>query len=199
MIPSLGGIGLFRGKIITLCGILTQTSMSAHRTSTEEEFEVVKFIENNTPFSMLLGKPWIEKDQTRRKEEEALEQKKQELRDFMAKKISHLLEEQENQLKLLRTRNLDVEVKITQEDLKHLSVQESRAPTPDKEEVFPLNPSKDHHQREVTMPRGDKNHNGKRNTETQITRKKARKISKKKEKLEKLQEVTEKTSQKEGL
>jgi hypothetical protein len=61
MIPSLGGIGLFRGKLITLCGRLTQTSMSAHGTSTEEEFEVVKFIENNAPFSMLLGKPWIEK------------------------------------------------------------------------------------------------------------------------------------------
>jgi hypothetical protein len=38
MIPSLGGIGLFRGKLITLCGRLTQTSMSAHGTSTEEEF-----------------------------------------------------------------------------------------------------------------------------------------------------------------
>jgi hypothetical protein len=32
MIPSLGGIGLFRGKLITLCGRLTQTSMSAHGT-----------------------------------------------------------------------------------------------------------------------------------------------------------------------
>jgi len=44
--------------------------------STEEEFEIVKFIENNAPFSMLLGKTWIEKDLTRRKEE-PLEQKKQ--------------------------------------------------------------------------------------------------------------------------
>jgi hypothetical protein len=60
MIPSLGGIGLFRGKLITLCGILTQISMSDNGTSTEEEFEVVKFNENNSPFSMLLGKPWIE-------------------------------------------------------------------------------------------------------------------------------------------
>jgi hypothetical protein len=56
MIPSMGGIGLFRGKLITLCGRLTQIYMSAHGTSTEEEFEVVKFIENNTPFAMLLGK-----------------------------------------------------------------------------------------------------------------------------------------------
>jgi hypothetical protein len=36
MIPSLGGIGLFRGKLITLCGRLTQISMSSHGTSTEE-------------------------------------------------------------------------------------------------------------------------------------------------------------------
>jgi hypothetical protein len=56
MIPSLGGIGLFRGKLINLRGRLIQISISAHGTSTEEYFEVVKFIENNTPFSMLLGK-----------------------------------------------------------------------------------------------------------------------------------------------
>jgi hypothetical protein len=31
--------------------------MSAHGTSTEEEFEVVKFIEKNAPFAMLLEKP----------------------------------------------------------------------------------------------------------------------------------------------
>jgi hypothetical protein len=48
--------------------------MSAHGTSTEEEFEVVKFIESNAPFAMLLGKTWIEKDQIQNKqEEEALE------------------------------------------------------------------------------------------------------------------------------
>jgi hypothetical protein len=40
----------------------------------------------------------------------------------MAKRIAHLLEEQENQLKLLTTRNLDVEVERTPEDLKHLYV-----------------------------------------------------------------------------
>jgi hypothetical protein len=48
---------------------------------------------------------------------------------------------------------------------------------------------KDHQQREVIMPREDKNQNGKRNPVTQITGKKARKLSKKKAKLEKLQEV----------
>jgi hypothetical protein len=62
MIPSLGGIGLFRGKMITLCGRLTQISMSAHGTLTEEDFEIVKFIENNAPFDILLGKPWIKTD-----------------------------------------------------------------------------------------------------------------------------------------
>jgi hypothetical protein len=35
MIPSLGGIGLFREKMITLCGRLTKISMSAHGTLTE--------------------------------------------------------------------------------------------------------------------------------------------------------------------
>ena len=44
MIPSLGGIRLFRGKLITLCGRLTQMSMSAHGTLIEEDLGVVKFI-----------------------------------------------------------------------------------------------------------------------------------------------------------
>jgi hypothetical protein len=34
MIPSLGGIGLFRGKLITLCGKLNQISIRTHGTST---------------------------------------------------------------------------------------------------------------------------------------------------------------------
>jgi predicted XRE-type DNA-binding protein len=38
---------------------------------------------------MLLGKPWIDRDQVRQKEEaEVLEQKKQELTDFMTKNIA---------------------------------------------------------------------------------------------------------------
>jgi hypothetical protein len=61
MVPSLGGIRLFRGKLITLCGRLTQISMSAYGTSTEEEFYIIKFVENNTPFDILLGKTWIGK------------------------------------------------------------------------------------------------------------------------------------------
>jgi hypothetical protein len=49
------------------------------------------------------------------------------------------------------------------------------------------------------MLRADKNKNGKRNPVTQITGKKAGKLSKKKAKLENFHEVPEKTSQKEGL
>jgi hypothetical protein len=91
MIPSLGGIGLFRGKMITLCARLTQISMIAHGTSKEEYFEVVKFIENSALFSILLGKPSIERDQARGKEEEVLEQKKKELKYFMTRRITHLI------------------------------------------------------------------------------------------------------------
>jgi hypothetical protein len=194
MIPSLGGIGLFRVKLINLCGRLTQISMSTNGTLTEEEFEVVKFIENNAPFSMLLGKPWIERDQARRKEEEIIEQKKQELKYFMTRRIAHLIEEQENQAKLFKTRDLDVEVGRTLEDSKMNEV-----PIPDTDEVLPLISRKEPREREVTFPEEDKNQNGKRNYETKLTRKKARKLSKKRVKIEKLQEVPEGTSQKENL
>jgi hypothetical protein len=48
----------------------------------------------------LLGKPWIEKDQIRRKaKEEATQKKNQELRDFIARKIDRLIEERENKSK----------------------------------------------------------------------------------------------------
>ena len=88
MVPSLGGIGLFRGKMVTLCGRVTNIPMISNGTSTEEEFEVVKFVESNAPFALLLGKTWIDKDHIRRKAyEEVREQKKKELRDFMARKI----------------------------------------------------------------------------------------------------------------
>jgi hypothetical protein len=70
MTPSLSGIGLFRGKLVNLCGRLNQISMNANGTSTEEDFEIIKFNEDNTPFTMLLGNPWIERDQARKKEEE---------------------------------------------------------------------------------------------------------------------------------
>jgi hypothetical protein len=70
MIPSLGGIGLFRGKLVSLCGRLSQISTTVNGTSKKEDFEIIKCIENNSLFTMLLGKPWIERDQARRKEEE---------------------------------------------------------------------------------------------------------------------------------
>jgi hypothetical protein len=48
----------------------------------------------------LLGKTGIEKDQIRRKaEEEATKKKKQELRDFIARKIDQLREEREDNSK----------------------------------------------------------------------------------------------------
>jgi hypothetical protein len=41
MTPSLGGIGLFRGKLINLCGKLTKIYMNANENSTEEYFEII--------------------------------------------------------------------------------------------------------------------------------------------------------------
>jgi hypothetical protein len=54
--------GLFKGKMITLCGRISHVPMIAHGISIEEEFEVIKFTENNAPFSLLLGKTWFERD-----------------------------------------------------------------------------------------------------------------------------------------
>jgi hypothetical protein len=88
MIPLLGRIGVFKGKIITLCGRVTNVTIIVQGTSTEKEFEVINFVEDKAPFPLLLGNPWIEKDQIRRKEEEeSTENKKKELSDFIANKI----------------------------------------------------------------------------------------------------------------
>jgi hypothetical protein len=74
LVPSLGTIRLFKGKMVILCGRITQIAMTTHGTSTEEEFEVIIFIKDHVPFPSLLGNIWIEKYQIRRKEEkEALE------------------------------------------------------------------------------------------------------------------------------
>jgi hypothetical protein len=74
--------------MITLCGIVTNVPIIVEGTSTEEEFEVIKFVGDNAPFHILLGKTWIEKDKIIRKaEEESTTKKKQELRDFLARKI----------------------------------------------------------------------------------------------------------------
>jgi hypothetical protein len=117
MIPSLGGIGLFKGKLINLCGKLTRIPMNSNGTSTEEDFEIIKFIENSAPFTMLLAKPWIKRDQAKRQEEEEfLEQKKKELKEFMTRRIGHLIEEQKNISNPFNTRDLDVEVARTLEE-----------------------------------------------------------------------------------
>jgi hypothetical protein len=76
LVPSLGRIGLFKGKMITLCVRVTNIPIIVHGTSTEEEFEFIKFVENNAPFPLLLRKPWIEKDHIRRKKDEEATQKK---------------------------------------------------------------------------------------------------------------------------
>jgi hypothetical protein len=156
--------------------------MNVNGTSIEEDFEIIKFIEDNAPFTMLLGKPWIDRDQARRKEEEeVLEKKKQDLKDFVTRRITHLIEEKENRSKLFNTRDPDVEAAITLEDSQNIEV-----PTPDKEEVLPMNPRKESQQHAMTMSNEDKNQNEKRNTETKLTRKKDRNLSKKRDKIEKL-------------
>ena len=40
MIPSLGGLRLFRGKMMMLCGKLAQIPMTVNGTLTEEYFEI---------------------------------------------------------------------------------------------------------------------------------------------------------------
>jgi hypothetical protein len=144
---------------------------------------------------MLLGNPWIERDQARKKEEEkVLEQQRQELKDFMTRRIVQLIEEQENRLKLYHTRNPDVKIIRTPEDSQKTEVSIS-----DKDEMLYLNPKKEHQQHEVTISKENKSQNGKRTTERKLTGKKARKLSKKKAKIEKLQEIPDRTSQKENL
>jgi hypothetical protein len=157
---------------------------------TEEDFKVIRFIEDRAPFPALLGKIWIEKDQIRRKEEkEALEQKKQELMEFMTRRITYLMEEQENRSSLLNTRDLDVEaIRVLEEP------QKTEIANPYDEGVLPLDLKKEPKQRKVTMSREDKTQNGKRMSETKLTGKKARKLSKKRAKIKKLQKTPEETS-----
>jgi hypothetical protein len=85
-----------------------------------------------------------------------LDQKKQELKYFMTRRIAHLIEEQENRSKLFNTRNLDVEATRTLEDS-----QETEVPISDKEEVLPLSHRREYQQRKVTKTTEDKNQNGK--------------------------------------
>jgi len=112
--------------------------MNVNGTSTEEYFEIIKFIEDSTPFTMLLGRPCIERDQDRKKEEEEiLEQKKKDLKYFITKRITHLIEEQENRSQLFNNIDIDIKVSRTLEDPHNTSI-----PIPDKKEVLPLNPRK---------------------------------------------------------
>jgi hypothetical protein len=57
----------------------------------------------------LLGNTYIEKDQIRRKvEEEAIENKKKELNNLIARKIDRLIEEREDKSKQQKARELTV-------------------------------------------------------------------------------------------
>ena len=132
VVPSLGRIGLFKGKMITICGRVTNVLIIVNGTLTEEEFEVIKFVEDNAPFPLLLGKTWIEKDQIRRKvEAESREKKKKESRDFTARKTDRLIEEREDNSKQQnkvttqegqKARELAIKVERIQEGLKNLSM-----------------------------------------------------------------------------
>jgi hypothetical protein len=108
-----------------------------------------------------------------------------------------LIEEQEDNSKQHRTKELAVKVERTKEGLNNLSIQEISIATPEivREGTLTAEYVRAHQQCEVLSPGENKNTNGKRNPETQITGKKARKLNKKKAKLEKLWEVLEKTSQ----
>jgi hypothetical protein len=131
---------------------------------------------------MLLGNPWIDRDQARRREEEkVLDKKKKELKEFMTRRIAHLIEEQKNRSKLFNTRDSNVKVARTLEDPQKIEV-----PILDKQEGSPLNLRKESQQREVIVSKEDKNKNGKRNIEMKLIGKKARKLSKKRAHIEKL-------------
>jgi hypothetical protein len=192
--------------MITLCGSVTNVPIIVYGTLTEEEFEVIKFIGDNIPFPLLLGKPWIKKDQIRRKvEEEATKNKKKELRDFIARKIDRLIEEREDNSKQHnevttqeehKAKELAIKVERMKKYSKDLSMQERRIPTQEvlREGIFTSNPLRAHQQCEVTTLGEYKNKNGKRTPEivreTQITGKKASKLNKKKVNMENMQEDT---------
>jgi hypothetical protein len=63
----------------------------------------------------------------------------------MTRRITCLIEEQEDKEKQFRDRELDFKAKRTQEDLQNLSMQKRRAPTPEvvREEVSHPNPLTD--------------------------------------------------------
>jgi hypothetical protein len=111
--------------------------------------------------------------------------------EFMTRRIAYLMEEQENKYKLFDTRDLDVEAIRALEE-----PQKTEISNPYDDRVLPLDLKKESQHHEVTMSREDKDQNGKRMTKTNLTGKKARKLSKKRAKIEKLQKIPEETSQK---
>jgi hypothetical protein len=101
--------------------------------------------------------------------------------EFMTRRITDLMEEQENKSKILNTMDLDVEAIRELEEPQKIEI-----PNPYDEGVLPLYLKKEYQHREVTMSREDKNQNGKRMTKMKLTGKKARKIIKKREMIKKL-------------
>jgi hypothetical protein len=83
-----------------------------------------------------------------------------------------LIEEHENRSKLFETRSPDVKDTRTLEDSQKIEVSISNI-----EEVLPPSLRRESQQREVTMSKENKNHNGKRITKKKLTGNKARKIS----------------------
>jgi hypothetical protein len=144
----------------------------------------------------LLGKTWIEKDQIKRKVEEGdTEKKKKELRDFIARKIDRLIDEQEDNSKKQnkvtaqeghKERGLFINVERMEEVLKDLYIQEISMSTQEvlRKGVFTSDHLREPQQCEATALGEDKNKNGKRIPETireiQIIRNKVRNINKKK-------------------
>jgi len=96
----------------------------------------------------------------------------------MTRKIAQLIKEHENGSKLFDPRDSDVEATRPLE-----YPQKTKVLTLEVEEILTL---KDSQQHVVTISKEDKNQNGKKNTETKLTGKKARKLSRKRAKIEKL-------------
>jgi hypothetical protein len=105
-----------------------------------------------------------------------LEQKKQELKDFMTRRITHFIEEQKSRSQIFNISNSDVEAKRTLEDPQKIEL-----PIFDTEEVLSRNPKKDFPQHKVTKTTEDKHKNGKSITKTKLIGKKARKLRKKRD------------------
>jgi hypothetical protein len=128
--------------------------MNSHGTLTEEDFEIVKFMEDSAPFTMLLGKSWIEKDQARKQEaKKDLEKKRQELRDFMTRRIMQLIEEHENRSRVLDPKNLDDEVDRMLEEPQRTKKYVGQ--------VIPVDLKKESYHCKVTIPIEENNHNEK--------------------------------------